>query len=570
MRQIRGESVMSVRVRCRKTGAPFEVAADDLAFLERVSPVIGRVTLSLPHPTLTPELRAMRRLAWRDAHVLFRRPCDKTGQSVVSAYPEDCPYPVYGNAVWWSDEWDATDFGLELDFGRPFFDQFAELMLRAPRPALMNRDPDNSEYCNYAGQNKNCYMANNGSWYNEGCLLGDAYLRSRDSLDCSYLKTSELCYEVTGGEGLYECTYSVDCHHSANCHLSLNLRGCRDCFLCSNLRNKRGYVLNEPASDDRRRELREKMRTASGIAELLAAFEDVRRDSLHPAVHQVNCEQCSGDYLANCKNVGLSFLVTGVRDAKHLLHCDDANDLWDCSLAGYAGAELYYESVSSGDGGGRVIFSSRSWASSDSMYCDIIMSCRHVFGCVGLKREEYCILNKRYSRADYEKLVPKLVAHMRETKEWGEFFPEELAPCAYDDSHAMDFYPLTQSEAVALGYRWSGTHSSATSSTAPKRLPPDEIGACTDAVCKETFECEQSGKPYRIVARERALLEQLGIALPRCAPDIRRRRRAGLRNKPLYWERMCDACGEAMLTTFGPGRSETICCQECYLKAIHG
>lgn len=36
----------------------------------------------------------------------------------------------------------------------------------------MNRDPENSEYCNYAQpRTKNCYMANNGSWYNEGCLL---------------------------------------------------------------------------------------------------------------------------------------------------------------------------------------------------------------------------------------------------------------------------------------------------------------------------------------------------------------------------------------------------------------
>lgn len=559
---------MDVVVRCRKSQEPFVVGDDDREFLARVAPRFGSRQEELPLPTVHPELRAMRRMAWRNSNHLYRRTCTKTGAPVISGYPEDARYPIYANTVWWSDTWDQFRAGRAYDFSRPFFEQVRDLQLEAPRPALMNRESHNSEYCNYAGENKNCYMANNGSWYNEGCLFGESYLRCRDCLDCNYLRKSELCYDVVGGEGLYDCAFVTDAFHSSSCFFSFNIRSCTNCILCCNLRNANNCILNKPATPAELESLRAKMRTRDGIAELSRMFAEMRLGSTHPAVHHTNCEQSTGDFLTGCKNVKNGFICGTIRDGKNLFHCDEGEDLWDCSLSGYAGSQLYYETVSSGDGGVRALFVSGSWSSSDVLYCDTVMSCRSCFGCVGMKRAEHCILNRSYSKHDYDRLVPKIIGHMRETEEWGEFFPEHLAPHGYNESHAMDLFPLTRDAAEKLGYRWRDEPSTAEGGAGS--FPPASIDACPDDLTAQLFRCERSHKPFRIIPAELILLRKIGIAPSSLAPDSRRRLRNERRNPPRLYKRTCCFDGSDILTSFPPERPERICCVACAEKEMYG
>lgn len=551
---------------CRKSGIAFEVTQEDLAFYEKASPRINGKLELLPPPTLAPQLRAMRRMAWRNSNNLYRRSCDLSGQTIISGYPAAAPYPIYATELWWGDSWEPLASGADFDFNRSFFSQFQELMCRAPRPALMNRDAENSDYCNYAGENKNCYMANNGSWYNQGCLFGEAYLHCVDSLDCSYLRSSELCYSAICCEKLYDCAFIVNSFNSANCYFSFNLRGCQDCFLCSNLRNKRGYVLNRPASAEALAELRQMMRTAEGIAELQRRYAELYSANPHPATQQINCEESSGEYLANCKNVTESYLVGSMRDGRYLIHCDEGNDMWDCSLSGYGNTELYLETVSSGAGGRHAMFCSGSWGSSEVLYCDTVMSCKNCFGCVGLQRQQYCILNKQYSKERYYELVSQIIEHMRGTGEWGEFFPEEIAPHAYNESAASDMFPIAREEACRLGYRWLEVVPE--SDTVPLSVAPASIELATDEICEQTFVCAESGKRYRIPRLELTLLRKLGIAPARSAPEVRRVRRAAARNQPHLWVRSCVRCGVKVSTSFAPERTERVSCERCYRELL--
>lgn len=556
---------MSSRI-CPQSGIAFEVTAQDLAFYEKASPQINGQGEPLPAPTLAPQLRAMRRAAWRNSNNLYRRRCDLSGQSVISGYPADAPYPIYATERWWGDSWNPLASGAEFDFQRPFFEQFQELMWRAPRPALMNRDAENSEYCNYAGENKNCYMANNGSWYNQGCLFGEAYLHCIDCLDCSYLRKSELCYSAICSEQLYDCAFIANSFNSANCYFSFNLRSCQDCFLCSNLRNKRGYILNKPASSEAIARLRQMMRTAEGLAELQRRYGELYTSSLHPATQQINCEECSGEYLANSKNVTESYLVGSIRDGRFLIHCDEGNDMWDCCLSGYGNTELYLETVSSGAGGRHAMFCSGSWGSSEVLYCDTVMSCKNCFGCVGLQRQEYCILNKQFSKEGYFERVAQIIQHMRKTGEWGEFFPASIAPHAYNESAASDFYPLEREEALRLGYRWR--EATVERSEGELSAVPASIDLATDDTSEQTFVCSESDKRFRIPRAELALLRKFGIAPSWNAPELRRVRRGRARNQPQLWSRACAECGETITTSFAPARAERVGCERCYRRLL--
>jgi len=108
---------------CALTGKPFEITAEDLVFYEKMG--------VLP-PTLCPEERARRRMAWSNQRNLYHRTCDGTGKKIISNISSDKPLKVYDVNFWYSDKWDQLGSGRDFDFSRPFFEQFGELLLQAP------------------------------------------------------------------------------------------------------------------------------------------------------------------------------------------------------------------------------------------------------------------------------------------------------------------------------------------------------------------------------------------------------------------------------------------------------
>lgn len=43
---------------------------------------------------------------------------------------------------------------------------------------------------------------------------------------------------------------------------------------------------------------------------------------------------------------------------------------------------------------------------------------------------------------------------MKSTKEWGEFFPTELSTFGYNETVAQEYFPLTEEEVKAQGWKW--------------------------------------------------------------------------------------------------------------------
>jgi hypothetical protein len=50
---------------------------------------------------------------------------------------------------------------------------------------------------------------------------------------------------------------------------------------------------------------------------------------------------------------------------------------------------------------------------SNIFYSSECFSCKNCFACSGLKNKQYCILNKQYSKEEYEKLVPQIIEKMQ-------------------------------------------------------------------------------------------------------------------------------------------------------------
>ena len=117
-----------------------------------------KLKVKIPTPTLCPEERQRRRLLFRNERKLYKRKCDATGETVISIYSPDKPYKVYKSTVWRSDMFDGIDFGEYIT--KNFGEVIGKILLNIPFPHRTAEENTmyNSDYCNEAGEVKDCYL----------------------------------------------------------------------------------------------------------------------------------------------------------------------------------------------------------------------------------------------------------------------------------------------------------------------------------------------------------------------------------------------------------------------------
>lgn len=477
---------------------------------------------------------------------------------------------MYDIEYWYTDSWDRFATGREFDFTRPFFAQFQELLQVAPRPNLQRAPQfdENSDYTNYAGKNKNCYLIFDSD-KNWDCLYSYSINSCRDVVDCFRAENCELCYECVDCTNCYGCRSLQDCDNCTGSILLKNCIGCTECFGCVNLKNKKYHFFNEPCSKSEYQAKLAALRLdrASQVAQLHKQFIEYAAQFPQKYLHGVHNEDVTGDYLTYSKNARECFDSRKLWDCAYVVQAfDSAKDCMDCTEVG-DGAELLYETCYCGYNVYGLRFVSHALGgASHQTYCYFCPTSTNLFGCVGLHHSHYCILNKQYTKDEYETLVPRIIEHLERTGEWGEFFPAALAPFPYNRSHAHEYLPLTKAQALERGYRWHEED--------PREYQPstyslaDSISDTNDDILQAVLSCEQTGKNFKLQRTELSLYRKLGVPVPRCCFDARHLNRLKLRNSRTLYERRCARSGVPFLTTYGPERPEEILSEEEYAKAL--
>ncbi|MBU1018962.1 MAG: hypothetical protein ABII07_00530 [Patescibacteria group bacterium] len=318
-----------------------------------------------------------------------------------------------------------------------FIDELKKLQQTMPRIALVSSNSENSDYTNYAYKNKNCYLIFGGH-YCEDTHYSQYPFKTKDCTDCDKLTQSELCYECVFGSNLYDCNYLYNCFTCANCEFGFDLVNCRDCFLCANLRNVQYHIRNKQFSKDDYFQEIEKLKQYSA-EQLLEELERMRRSVPHVASLQKNCENCTGSFLENSRNLTNCFYCTDVEDCIYMgTNIDAAKDSMDCDCIGYDPSELLYECIGN-SGNHNCNFCNACWHNSDLEYCDMVFNSRSCFGCVSRSHAEYEILNKKYSKEEYERKVQEIKDELRAQNLYGKWLLESTHP--YEDTVAELYYP---------------------------------------------------------------------------------------------------------------------------------
>lgn len=556
---------------CAHCSAPFEISPEDLSLLEKLSPSFNGTHESIPPPTLCPDCRQQRRLLWRNERSLYRRTCDACKKSLIAIYPAGAPFPVYCTECWWGDRWDPLSFGRPYDFNRPFFPQFRELQVNVPRLALNVVSNENSEFVNLGGYNKNCYLLF-AMEYNEDCMYGTEVIKSQGCVDILNCFESRYCYEATDIEKGHHVFFARDCSNCSDSLFLYDCKGCSDCILCTNLRSKhrciRNVQLSQTEYENQKQDILKRIRSG-GLSDLLREFRALEARSFHRASSHINCENVTGDYLKNSRNLRHCFDVSYGEDCAYVYTGFKTKDLMD--ICHTTEAELGYEGLSYGYGSFNAAFTHGSWSGRNLLYCDIAQSSSDLFGCVGTRQNHFCILNKQYTKEEYEALVPKIIEHMRKTDEWGEFFPENVAPFAYNETTALQHFPMTRDAVKARGWKWRDEEEQLpdVEKIIPAAQLPTSINDVPDDILNWAIECEATKRPFKIIKRELDFYRDHGLLLPRLHHDERHRRRMALRNPRKLWNRRCATCGNSITTSYAPERPEKVVCEKCYLKEVY-
>jgi len=543
---------------CTVSGQAFEVTDQDIKVYER---------LGLPMPTLCPDERNRRRMCWRNDRVFYKRKCDLTGQPIVSIYPEGAPFPVYEHKVWRGDKWDAFDYGQEFDFERPFFEQFQELMNKVPRRNMDTVNCENSDYCNYCGDDKNCYLDIAGEG-NEDCYYNLFTKYSKNCADNTFVYNSELVYESINCYNAFDVRgsmYLENCNGSDFCY---DCKGCADCIFCWNLRRKTNCIFNEQLTKEEFQKQKVELRMDSHKHYEMYRdkfLEMFKNDALHKNMMILNSENSDGNNINHCKNTHFAFNVSHCEDSSFLYDVLEATDCRDLNYSLYK-PEASVELISTLN----MKFCLCSMAthfSHELAYCDLCENSHDMFGCIGINQGKYCILNKQYTEEEYKALREKIVEHMKKTGEWGEFFPSSISPHAYNETVAHEYFPLTKEEVLARGWRWQEPDKKEFKKQT--YTLPDELGEVEESVCDEVLLCEETGKNYKIIPQELAFYKKMNVAIPHISPDARHLRRMKFRPPRHLFERTCGKCGIKMQTVFAPERKEKVWCEKCFVDEVN-
>lgn len=574
---------------CQNCKADFTIESDDFSFYKKIE---------VPPPTWCPQCRFQRRALFRNERKLFRNVDGVTGKPILSLYPKEAGFPIYEDTYWLSDNWDPFSYGVDFDRSRSFLVQLYELSQKVPRPRSNVINMSRSEYSANASNLKDCYLLFNSNT-TENSAYGNGVDASKNSFDNSHLQNSEKCYESFWLTKCFDTHFSSQCEDCVSVWFSKNCQGCTNCFGCVNLRNKSYYFFNQPLSKE---EYQEKVKELelSKWSSLEKIKKEVKNFWLQFPVKYmqgVKNHSCSGEYITHSKNVNHGYLIRQGEDLAHVQYgqVSPFRDSMDVTIGG-ANSELVYEGSVCGWNSSQIRFCWECWDGGMdfeySIFCG--RKANHTFGSVGIISGEYVILNKRYSKEEFYKLRDEIRKHMDEMPyvdaqgrvyKYGEFFPPEFSPFAYNDTIAPEHFLLSKEEILAYGGKWYEVPKTEFETTSNATDLPDDISEVPDSITKELIACLDCGRAFRIIPTELQFLQVNKIPLPRYCVDCRHKKRISQRNRSALYKRSCDCqksdyknqgihfhgnnfCPNTFNTSYSPDRPEIVYCEQCYQEEI--
>ncbi len=540
----------------------FEITKEDIEFLK---------LLRAPAPNFCPTCRKMNRFAFVNGINLYKIHNKAPGKDnkIISFVPPVSPLTVY-DLESYRENFDPYTYGTFYNESKKFLDQFWDLRLKVPQPAII-RDPSNinSEYSLNGRDLKNGYYVS-GGWRSENVWYSNLVTDSRNVMDSFAVHFIENSYELVSCEKCYNCQYLYFSDNCINSMFMYDCNNCQDCIGCVNLRNKSNCIFNNQYSREEYKEIISQMDIGSNksLSQIKDEFWKLVKTLPARAERHENVYNVSGVSIANSRNC---HDVLDCNNTEHVLHCDQVvghKDSMDASVSG--GSERLYNTIAVGSKSSSVKF---SFASKFIMESEFVINCRNVnncFACIGLENKSYCIFNRQYEKEEYYKELDRIKTSLLKNNEYGDFFPFKFSTFAYNGSLADMAFPLEKDEVEKMEALWqSETESNANGMDMIKPDDiPDTIEEVSDDILNKALICKKTGRPFRIISTELEFYRLNNIPLPHIHQIRRMKDRYSHIGNCVVYNTKCNFCNKNIMTLYNPHDGWNLYCDDCYKREI--
>jgi len=546
---------------CEKCKSNFTIEPDDFAMYEN---------FDLPTPTTCPYCRFKYLLAfWIFGRFRIIKSA-LSGKTIITVLPESVPFPIYERSEFVSDAWDPLVYGKNYDSSRPFIDQLIELQSKVPHPhqcGIKNLDCD---WTDDVWESKDAYLTRSAIGL-ENIIYGYRVINCKNCIDVTFSFDLERCYDCLNCFKSYNLKYSFNSRDCMDSSFLYDCRNCQNCFMCWNLRNQKYYILNQPYSKEEYEKRFEEYNSKSreSIEKLKEEYwQHLRQDAVHRQHYNVQATNSVGNFLENDKNCYQCYFVQESENCRYYIRGYRIKETIDS--VGCLEAEKCAISVMDQVRPYNNLCCLYTTLCRFSCYLDNCEECEYCFGCVGLRKKKYCILNKQYTELEYKELVEKIKSDMKTRGEWGKFFPLSSAYCGYNLSLAQMLFPMTKDETIQFGARWEETVEPHYENTISGDDLPDTIDQVKDDIAKQRILCPETKLSYNVTKEELQFYREHNIPLPRRHFDYRTLERFKPFSLMITPQKgNCYFCKKEIEHYYSPELGfEKVACLECYQREV--
>lgn len=472
---------------CKISGKSFEISDFEKELRQK---------LNAPLPDKLPKYTFQELAAFWHHFAIHKRKCDLTGKTIISAFDENCPYPVWDRDYWIKN---SDPPQAEFDFNKPFFDQLWELFQTCPIPHNVGLHNQNCEYTDDWWYSKNCYLCHSGVRC-ENCYYCYRTVNLKDCMYCVFCFDSELSIDLINCHNCFSVKYALNCRNCRDSAFLFDCFNCHDCLFCWNLRNKEYCIENKQYSRKEYEKEKQKFNFSSrkSYNDYKKKFlSEIKSKAWWKAANIEKSENSIGNHLENCKNCINCFYISDAEDCVNAFRggvlMKDCLDV----ASQFNGERLYYSSMAQ-DHCYEIRFSVNIVNSKYMEYCAHCLNCQYCFGCCGLVNKKYCILNKQYSQEEYLSKVSKIHEKMEKDGILHQFFPKYFAASAYDESLAGFHWPLSLEEQKKQGFRIKILKEQPHDDFLSPENIPDTPNEASEDICQQTFWDDKAKRQFQI------------------------------------------------------------------------
>jgi hypothetical protein len=547
------------KINCEHCGKEFFLTEDELNMYKKVD---------IELPTICFFCRVKLHLSFWMFGKFRKGKSDLSGENLITVLPEKTRYPIYSLHEWHSDAWDAMDYGQDYDPSKSFFVQLQELQEKVPHPHQNGSKNTNCDWCDDVWNSKNCYLSRSMEEC-EDLYYSYRNLWVKNSIDVVVCFHSEKCFDSVNCYNSYKLFYSKNSKDCIDSYFLQDCRNCQNCFMCWNLRGKSYCIENvqytKEAYDEKLNEF--KLGSYLSIQKHKKRFNEIaQQEIVHRENFNLKTINSGGDNLTNTKDCHNCFTINDSEDSYNCMRGMkqksniDTGGCWYSELLGNCSGCMNAYALKYS-----------SWSTSRySEYLDICIECESCFGCAGLKKKKYCILNKQYDKESFEKLRARIIDDMKKTGEYGKFLPHSMSAGPFNFSTSyLYFFETKKEDILKLGGYWEDNSEHNVKGMSTSELP-DDIKNVSDEIITQALICPETGWRFNIALNELNFYKQNNIPLPRYHFDVRIKENMKYTTVLQSYSYKCCYCHKDIDAYYPHDWGyKKIACEECYKQNIN-